>query len=63
MSLETTVKTIHGNIKSIAKFVKDTWQSSSEVTEDRITDESLRNEWTYTNNHALNDIEEGDAFL
>ncbi|MBU0627585.1 MAG: hypothetical protein KKC75_00205 [Nanoarchaeota archaeon] len=63
MSLETAVETIHGDIRSIARFVKDTWQSSAEVTKDRITDKPLRNEWTYTDNHALNDIEEGDAFL
>jgi hypothetical protein len=63
MSLETSVETIHGDIRSSAKFVPGTWQSSAEVTKDRITEKSLRTEWFYTNNHALYDIEENDAFL
>ena len=63
MNLKTTVDTIHDDIRSIAKFVKGTWQSSAEVTKDRITEKSLRDEWFYTNNYALDDIEDNDAFL
>lgn len=63
MSLETKVITIRGNFARAARFVEGTWQSSAEITKDRITQEPLRDLSFYPNNHALYDIEEEDAFL
>ena len=63
MNLETKVKTISGNFRRASEFAESTWQSSAEITKDRITKKSLREEAFYTNNHALYDIEEGNAFL
>jgi hypothetical protein len=63
MSLEQTVSTISGDIRSMKDFFEGTWQSSAEVTKDRLTDAVLRKEWAYTNNHALNCVEDGNAIL
>lgn len=63
MSLEGKVKTIHGNFSRASEFAEGTWQSSAEITKDRIKKKSLRDEIFYTNNHALYDVEAGSAFL
>lgn len=63
MSLETNVKTIQGDFRRAYEFAEGTWQSSAEVTKDKITKKSLRYEEFYTNNHALYVVENGDAFL
>ncbi len=63
MSLETKVKTIHGDFRRASEFAEGTWQSSAEITKDRITKRQLRKEAFYTNNHALYGVEGGYAFL
>ncbi len=63
MSLEKNIKTILGNFSRASEFAEGTWHSSAEITKDRIKKKSLRDKAFCTNNHALYDVEDGDAFL